>query len=934
MRNVVKNVLVFSIVFVMFTFFANAGTTGKITGTVIDGQSGAPLVGCNIVLEGTYQGAASDMNGNYMILNVSPGTYRLKAQMIGYQTKVVEGVEVSIDLTTTINFEMGTEVLTGDEVVVTAQRKMVVMDMTATSSHVKAEELENLPITEVSDALQMQAGYVDGSLRGGRKGEVAYLIDGIPVTDSYDRSAVVDVNKNMVQELQVISGAFNAEYGKVMSGIVNITTKQGSNTFGASIESYFGDYLSNHDNIFDHISAFNPVNIRNIEGSIFGPIVKDKLFFYLNGRDIYFGGWQQGQRRYKPTAVSYIDANDNVVLYDSTSMLGDNKWVNMNWNRKLYFQGQLIYRMTNVSKIFYSLFYDNKDYQDYDRMYKYNPDGMVQKNLTGLTHILKYQRQLNTRTFFTIAGSFYERKYTGRLSPDKSYSDSTTYVHPYYLQSYPYQFHIGGTDNNHEYRDSRTTLMKFDLTSQINSSHQIKIGGEYRYHDLSLENFEVRPASGENYVDFESGIDIPTSFNPYIHPTIYADSTIYHSSYHHNPNEFAFFIQDKMEFKELIVNVGVRFDYFEPDGVILADPSDPEIYDPIKPENRYHDTNGNGVQDIGESDVTLAERKSYWYKDASAKYKISPRIGFSFPISDRGVFHFSYGHFFQIPNFTYLYQNPEFELGSGTGNQGVIGNADLKPEQTIVGEIGVQQQLTQNLSLDVTAYVKDVRDLTGTRADEIEVFGGSASYSKLVNSDFGVVKGITIALNQQNPNGFYTSVDYTLQIARGTASDPEAYRNAISGGSEPEIQLNPLDWDQRHTINATVGYNTKVYGINFIGRYGSGLPYTPRLTEDITSLLTNAGVKPATFSIDTRGYYRTKFAGLSGEIYLRILNLLDNLNEVNVYNDTGRAGFTTDEERVEMLNIDTPVNSVHEYYTNSTHYSEPRRIEIGLRISL
>jgi len=934
MRNVVKNVLVFSIVFVMFTFFANAGTAGKITGTVIDGQSGAPLVGCNIVLEGTYQGAASDMNGNYMILNVSPGTYRLKAQMIGYQTKVVEGVEVSIDLTTTINFEMGTEVLTGDEVVVTAQRKMVVMDMTATSSHVKAEELENLPITEVSDALQMQAGYVDGSLRGGRKGEVAYLIDGIPVTDSYDRSAVVDVNKNMVQELQVISGAFNAEYGKVMSGIVNITTKQGSNTFGASIESYFGDYLSNHDNIFDHISTFNPVNIRNIEGSIFGPIVKDKLFFYLNGRDIYFGGWQQGQRRYKPTAVSYIDANDNVVLYDSTSMLGDNKWVNMNWNRKLYFQGQLIYRMTNTSKIFYSLFYDNKDYQDYDRMYKYNPDGMVQKNLTGLTHILKYQRQLNTRTFFTIAGSFYERKYTGRLSPDKSYSDSTTYVHPYYLQSYPYQFHIGGTDNNHEYRDSRTTLMKFDLTSQINSSHQIKIGGEYRYHDLSLENFEVRPASGENYVDFESGIDIPTSFNPYIHPTIYADSTIYHSSYHHNPNEFAFFIQDKMEFKELIVNVGVRFDYFEPDGVILADPSDPEIYDPIKPENRYHDTNGNGVQDIGESDVTLAERKSYWYKDASAKYKISPRIGFSFPISDRGVFHFSYGHFFQIPNFTYLYQNPEFELGSGTGNQGVIGNADLKPEQTIVGEIGVQQQLTQNLSLDVTAYVKDVRDLTGTRADEIEVFGGSASYSKLVNSDFGVVKGITIALNQQNPNGFYTSVDYTLQIARGTASDPEAYRNAISGGSEPEIQLNPLDWDQRHTINATVGYNTKVYGINFIGRYGSGLPYTPRLSEDITSLLTNAGVKPATFSIDTRGYYRTKFAGLSGEIYLRILNLLDNLNEVNVYNDTGRAGFTTDEERVEMLNIDTPVNSVHEYYTNSTHYSEPRRIEIGLRISL
>jgi len=924
-------------IFLLTSLFASilfAGNSGKLTGIVTDAETGDPLIGCNVLIEGTYQGAATDENGRYVVLNVQPGTYKVRAQMIGYQTKIVENVQISTDLTTTLDFELGTASLKGEEVVVTAQRSMVVKDQTATASHMQAKEIEQLPITEISEALEMQAGYVNGSLRGGRKGEVAYLIDGIPVTDEYDRSTVVDVNKNMVQELQVISGAFNAEYGKVMSGVVNITTKRGSNNFGGSVETYFGDNLSTHNNIFDHIGYFNPFSTRDLEISLHGPIVKDRLFYYLNGRNIYFHGWQEGQRRYKPIAVALEDTAGNIALFDSTRMLGDNTWVPMNWNNKLYFQGQVIYRLSDVINLYYSYFYDSKDYQDYERDYKYNPDGIIQKNLTGKTNLFKFHHTLSQKTFYSIGISQYSRDYTGYLSPKSDPTDSSTYVHPYYRTQYPYQFHIGGTENDHEYRNSGTWLAKLDFTSQVNSTHQVQSGIEYRYHDLSWRQYTIRPAQGETYIDFSSGQEIPTSFNPYIHPTILPDSTVYASSYQHNPTEFAFYVQDKMEFKELIINAGIRVDYFQPDGVILADPSDPEIYNPIKPSNRYHDLNNNGVRDPNEPLVTLAERQQYWYKNASAKYKISPRIGISFPISDRGVFHFSYGHFFQIPNLTYLYQNPEFELGSGTGNQGLIGNADLKPEQTIVGEIGVQQQLTDNFSVDVTAYFKDIRDLTGTRAAEIEVFGGSATYSKLINSDFGVVKGVTVSLNQRNPSGLYANMDYTYQVAKGTASDPEAYRNATTSGAEPEIQLNPLDWDQRHTINVSAGYNTNRYSVGIIGQYGSGLPYTPRSSEDITSLLTNAGKKPATFNVDLRTSYRVNFFGTNAEFFMRIKNLFDTLNEVNVYDDTGRAGFTTDEERVKALNIKTPVNSVDEYYTNSTHYSEPRRVEFGLRISI
>ncbi|MDZ7797857.1 MAG: hypothetical protein U5N56_12870 [Candidatus Marinimicrobia bacterium] len=216
----------------------------------------------------------------------------------------------------------------------------------------------------------------------------------------------------------------------------------------------------------------------------------------------------------------------------------------------------------------------------------------------------------------------------------------------------------------------------------------------------------------------------------------------------------------------------------------------------------------------------------------------------------------------------------------------------------------------------------------------IEVFGGSKYYSKIVNSDFAVIKGVTLSLNQRDPSGLYFGADYTFQIAEGTASDPYAYMNAIAGGSDPEVQLLPLAWDQRHTVNVVGGYNTAFWGVNAVANYGSGLPYTPRASEDITSLLENSETKPATVNVDLRGFYRFRFAGMRPELFVRITNIFDRLNEVGVYDDTGRAGFTGDRERIEALNVLTPVNSIEEYFINPYHYSEPRRIEIGVRINL
>ena len=284
-----------------------AGTTGKITGKVIDNADNSPLPGANVRVEGTTLGAAADQGGEFIILNVPPGSYTLKASFIGYSESVIHEVRVSIDVTTRIDFTLSESVLElGQTVEVVARRELIQKDLTATTAIVDDKSIQNLPVTEVNEIITLQAGVVERDglhIRGGRAGEVAYWIDGVPVTDSYDGSTIVDVNKNLVQELQVISGAFNAEYGQALSGIVNIATKEGSDRFGGSISTYLGDYVSTHDKfswgaypttyntqavssvpLFLDIKNFNPIAIHNFEGSLFGPLVKDKLFFNINAR--------------------------------------------------------------------------------------------------------------------------------------------------------------------------------------------------------------------------------------------------------------------------------------------------------------------------------------------------------------------------------------------------------------------------------------------------------------------------------------------------------------------------------------------------------------------------------------------------------------------------------------------------------------------------
>lgn len=907
--------LYFSFTILLSSIFITAfSQTGKITGRITDGSTGEPLPFVNVLIVGTTEGAATDVDGYYTIIGLRPGTYTLKASAIGYSPVTTENIRVSIDLTTKVDFKLyETSVQLKQEVVVVAKKPLVTKDLTSSTAIVSSDEIKVLPVTEFQEVLQLKAGIVGGSVRGGRRGEVVYAIDGVPVTDVYDGSTVVDVNTNSIQELQFVSGAFNAEYGRALSGYVNIATKEGTSKFSGVVTSYVGDYVSNGTDIFRGIDEINPVAIRNFEGNLSGPIIPGTLTFYANARYIYFGGWLNAKKVFEPWDIT-INNGPTVPIeeryqIDST---GDGSIKSMNWNEKKYGQVKLTFKPFSGFKVNYNWLMDDVDFQNYDHAFSFNPDGDFKKFRKGITNILSIIHTLSPTTFYQANFTYFFKEFRQFVyeSPDDA-----RWTHDNLLNQEPKEvpsFKTGGTKSSQFKRTTNTYGVKIDITSQVDRKNLVKLGFEYNTHKLSFDNI--------NLLQDPSVQDPAITGNPFVKRHIPSltdpNENLSIDRYIREPIEISGYIQDKIEFDAMIINAGVRVDYFSTDGLILNDPSDPDIYRPRKPENIA---------------LTLEQRRAKWYRSPSTSLQFSPRLGVAFPITDRGVVHFSYGHFFQIPNFELLYTNPEYKFGQGTGNLGIAGNPELKPQQTISGEVGVQQAFSDDISVDLTMYFRDIRNLAGTRADEIRLFGGSASYSQYVNSDFGSVLGVVLTLTKRLSNNWSATIDYTFQKAKGNASDPAATRNAIAGGEQPEIQLVRLNWDQTHTLNFTFSYDTPdLWGFAFIGRYGSGFPYTPEFSLNVSSLLTNSEIKPSFFNVDLRAYKDFMIGSSRLSLFLRVFNLFDIRNQINVYNDSGTSDFTIQEFL--RRNDDKPdflVNSLDEFYRNPTFYSEPRRVEIG-----
>ena len=249
--------------------FGFAGVTGKITGKVLDKETGEALPGANIIVDGTMMGSAADIEGNYTILNVPPGNYTLIASMIGYSSTKVKDVRVSIDLTTTVNFELSSEVLVGEVVSIVAERPLIQKDVTASTKIASQEQIQAIPVATVQGALAVAPGASSSGrnmhMRGGRSGEIQYVVDGISVEDVLVGGYALNVGREAVAEMQLISGGFNAEYGNAQSGVVLLTTRDGQS------DQYRGKILYKTDDFGGSGLGENSENYDLVEASIGGP---------------------------------------------------------------------------------------------------------------------------------------------------------------------------------------------------------------------------------------------------------------------------------------------------------------------------------------------------------------------------------------------------------------------------------------------------------------------------------------------------------------------------------------------------------------------------------------------------------------------------------------------------------------------------------------
>jgi outer membrane receptor protein involved in Fe transport len=767
--------------------------------------------------------------------------------------------------------------------------------------------------------LAAQAGVSTGPsgeihIRGGRSNEVAYLVDGLSVGNPFNTNGLAtSVAADVIQEMTVISGAFNAEYGKAMSGIVNLVTKEGGDQYDGSVSFYGGDTFTRHSDIFMTPSDVN-LNVYTFESTLSGPVpFLKKLRFFLSYRRDASDGHIYGVREHLPSDSANFNPDPDRLAQIQEFIPGYNNpdawyyelhgkpWyeygedeaipqevVPMNTSSGINFLGKLSIRPFAGAKLEYAFLVDNDEYTPFDFAYRYNPDGVAPQRDESLNHSLHWTHTLDDRTFYTLRFSYQDYQFSSYLYENPL---DPRYVSTGNIIGFPgNNFLFGDNQKGHVDEVARSYRTKLDFTKQIGLIHEAKAGVDFQLHRLSRDNFVIL---------FDG--------NTYRSPTVLpADESPLHDQYNEQPvSELSAYIQDKLEFEDFIINLGLRYEYFDPHGQFI-----PNLLDPK-----------GGLE------------------SAETKQLLLPRLGVSFPITDQGIIHFSYGHFAQMPTLRNMYLNPEFEFPVNAAP--TFGNLNLRPERTVQYEMGLQQQLSDQLAFDITGFFKDIRDYRALQEIRYSTVAGEDRYNIYLNLDYANVKGATFALTKRRArNGLLAAtVDYTFQLAEGNNTDANAFFFNYLSGRENERELVPLDFDQRHIVSSTVTLTRPGnWGASILGQVSTGYPYTPELLDQKIDQLPNTGRKPLQYKLDAHLYKDFSIAGGEIRLFAKVFNVFDRLNERFVFNDTGRATYSLNGQRGTHASWqpfygNAGIHNLSEYNTRPHWYSAPREIRLGATVS-
>lgn len=862
----------------------NAQTVGKLAGVVKVAETNEPMPGVNVYIVGTAQGAATDEDGVYFILNVSPGRYELRAEMIGFETIKVVDVVVNAGRTTEIDFSLVNEIIESDEVVIVAERPDVERDKTSTSAIVRFDDVEMLPgIRDIGDVLGLAADVVDGHFRGGREGEEYYILQGMGIVNPLDRSSAFMPIMSGVEEVEVITSGFGAQYGNAQSGVVNISMKEGDRHVW---KTRFESRMRSPDRKHFGPSAFDPgANdyirlLLDEEIWLTGDPGSDQDQPYYgsmaSGLTSSFAGdtlvqlavaqalWEQTKRdigrSYGEEVDYFIEAatggpiNERMRMFMALRSDRDNPvFPTEQPNVEYQAMGNIVNELGKgmvlrisggLSRQHENVFPGSNGVSGYQRW--------LWDRITGVRERKRVNNQLGLRLTKTVSQStYYEIKLNslftnntlGATPVPGVLPDSVNFNWVNQTISYPSNNSPDRLDYQAGYdtfTKEKTRTISFDgsFTSQVTNAHLFNAGLQLNSYLIDVANFNnVR-------------------------------TTRLLENYTAHPFEAAAYVQDKMEFKGLIANVGLRFDLWYSGKDYYTD-----LYTPFgDPDSlgRFNPANGE-------------TEKSPVYA------RLQPRLGFSFPISTDMVFHLNYGSFMQRPSFQYIVSN---RVGQRLNDPIILGNPQLEPETTNSYDIGVVKALGEGFTLDISGYYKDVKNLI-QRSDFIDERAGYL-VSSYFNLDYADIRGFRVSLNKRK-GALSGSINYQYGYATGksataTAATPLFNRDTL-GVVTTDLTNVPtrdilLDFDRTHNTIITAAYLTgRDWGPHLFGSklladvnlsvrssIRSGQPYTS--PSDIR--LINIERAPMEYNTDLRLTKSIRnFFGAKSTFYMEVFNLFN-----------------------------------------------------------
>ena len=916
-----------------------AGQTGKIAGRVTDSGSGEPLVGCNVLISGTSSGAATDANGEYFIINLTPGSYVVEFSMIGYASYTSEGVNVNIDVTTPVDAALTTEAVELAGVSVTAERPAIENTLTSSKQIVSGDMMAAMAVTDVNDVVKTLPGVTEfrGELhiRGGRSGEEMYLVDGASVTNAVMGGQAIPVNPSMVGELQLITGTFNAEYGQAMSGLFNTVLRVPTPGFHASL----GFRTSLHQGHFTADKGdFQGKNVY-AEAEIMS--VVDATGNYttaVEGTDYTKGGYGESKTIMDFSAGFGADpfgAYFSLRTLDDPGRLPGLAKDLMSMQAKVNYQlGGNLKLSAETMIISRNSFYDPT--YDSERMdagmdiwqwvmaldqYPRTEENTTQFGITA-NYVMSPSTNINVRLDMMMRtqedgakssdGKFVDFVDNKQVTANSMYNGAEGPNHTKVMEhgaAANAWYSLENVYGHYFKSEETTTTIGVHATNQYNNRHLLKAGFDYRMYNIDRSGHDVWYGRTLGF----------TEENPRLQQNSFGDA---------KPTEIAAYVQDQMEFNDMILNLGLRFDGFNAGS-----------------DKGYWATDTDDMA----ADPTLNPFDPSKRKATEMKTQISPRLGVSFPLGDDMAFRYSYGSFFERPFLYRLLNNHMAQMDGGTESGFFIylGNANLDPKKTSKYEMGLQYSVSDNLKLDVAGYYKDISNLAasqevyavpyqddGTGHDNEAGWGTddtfeAAHYSFMVSDHYGNIRGLEMSLSQAGQSGLTGRASYTYSIARGTASEA---RNAGNGSLTQEtgnvaadiMTMTTLNWHRPHMLNGFVDYHMNMggmiekAGLNMTFNIQSGLPVSARSGVGSTNLSERA---PTTTDVNLKLDATLALGSVNPTVYLLVENALNIQNVVYIADPGSYFDAQSDYHNVAA----GPTN-------NLLAYGRPMTLNIGVQL--